>query len=167
MAQALATVPENALEKVIAGELPFNVYFGFNRGQLDAMAALGFNLYEQGRNRDAERIFKGLIALDSKLFYGYAGMGAMALSEEKLDEALSYLRKAAELEPNDPTIHANLGETLLRQAKFDEAAAEFEKALALDADEDDPGANRARAIIDGMEIVVSELTRLQKAAGQA
>jgi Tfp pilus assembly protein PilF len=56
-------------------------------------------------------------------------------------------------------VHANLGETLLRQAKFD-AAAEFEKALKLDPQERDPGANRARAIVQGMGVVAREIQRV-------
>ncbi|MBI1790021.1 MAG: tetratricopeptide repeat protein [Acidobacteria bacterium] len=63
----------------------------------------------------------------------------------------------------DPTVQANLGEALLRQGKFEEATKAFEKALALDPNEEDPGANRARAIIDGMELVVAEIERMASA----
>ena len=68
------------------------------------------------------------------------------------------------MNPKDPTVRANLGETLLRKAQFNEAAKEFEKALELDPDERDPGANRARAIIEGMQVVISEVERLTKTA---
>ncbi len=152
----------DTLEKVIAGKAPLNTFFGLTDDQIEAIAALGFNLYQQGKIRDAEAIFEGLIALDGKNYYGYAGLGAMALAEEKLEEALGYLKKAAELSPEDPSVHANLGEVLLRMAKFDEASAEFEKALDLDPEEHDPGANRARAIIGGMEILINEMERLEK-----
>ena len=64
---------------------------------------------------DAECIFNGLIALDSKLYYGYAGLGAMTLADEKLEESVRWLTRAAELNSNDPTVHANLGEARLRQ----------------------------------------------------
>src|SRR5262249_55062085 len=110
---------------------------------------------------DAETLFSGLISIDKDNYYGYAGLGALALAQEKLDEAVQHLAKAAEINPEDSSVHANLGEAYLRQAKFDEAAAEFTKALELDPDERDPGANRARAILDGMEIVVAELSRIQ------
>jgi Flp pilus assembly protein TadD len=133
----------------------------FGKDQIDAIAVLGFQLYEQGKTRDAETMFTGLIAIDDTNYLGYAGMGALALAEEKLEEAVDYLRKAAERNPTDPTVHANLGEALLRQAKFEEAAAEFTKALDLDPEEVDPGANRARAILDGMGILVEELSRIQ------
>jgi tetratricopeptide (TPR) repeat protein len=153
-------IAPGTLKKVVDGQAPLNTFVGLTKDQIDAIAAMGFRLYEQGRARDASSIFEGLVALDSKLYYGYAGLGAMALQEGKLDEALHYLTRAAELNPKDPTVHANLGETLLRQAKFDAAAAEFEKALKLDPQERDPGANRARAIVQGMGVVAREIQRV-------
>lgn len=157
---AVAVAPD-ALEKAVRGEGGLNAFFGLNKDQVDAMAVLGFQLYDQGRNDEARAIFEGLIALDSRSYFGYAGLGALALAEEKLDEADTNLRKAIELKPEDPTVHANLGEVLLRQGKFEEAAAEFDKALELDPEEEDPGANRARAILDGMEVVINEVQRMQ------
>jgi Flp pilus assembly protein TadD len=64
----------------------------------------------------------------------------------------------------DPTVHANLGETLLRLGRFEPAAAEFDKALQLDPEQKDPGANRARAILSGMKLVIDELQKAGAAA---
>lgn len=150
----------DTLVKVARGEAGLNDIFGLPKDQLDAIAALGFRLYEQGKTRDAETIFRGLTAVDPKNHYGYAGLGAIALRDEKLDQAVAYLTHATELNPKDPTVFSNLGEALLRQAKFDQAAAAFEKALKLDPQERDPGANRARAILQGMNVVVQEIQRV-------
>jgi tetratricopeptide (TPR) repeat protein len=135
------------------------------RRQLDSIAALGFNLYQQGRMAEAEAIFEGLILVDDS-FYGYAGMGALELTKDppRLDRAATNLRRAIELNPADPTVHANLGEALLRQGKFQDAAAEFERALDLDPHGVDAGANRARAIISGMELVIAEARKTSNAA---
>jgi tetratricopeptide (TPR) repeat protein len=141
-----------------------NALFGLSRKELNAIEVLGFQLYQQGKVSDAESIFRGLIALDNKLYRGFAGLGALALAEQKLEEAANWLTQAIERDPNDPTVHANLGETLLRLGKFDAAAKEFEISLALDPDQRDPGANRARAIISGMKIVMEELERMQPPA---
>src|SRR5215471_20684930 len=122
-----------------AGRVSLSQMCGLAKQEIEAIAALGFQLYEQGKVADAEAIFNGLIALDSHVYYGYAGLGALALAEEKLDEASRWLTSAAELNPEDPTVHANLGEALLRQARVEEAAAEFQKALALDPGATDAG----------------------------
>lgn len=159
-------IAPDTFEKVVEGKKPLNTFFGFTKTQLEAVAALGFKLYEQGQTREAELVFKGLIALDANSPFGYAGLGAIALREEKLDRALEHLRKAADLRPDDATIRANLGEALLRQAKFQEAAAEFQRALSLDPAGRDSGANRARAIITGMKALIKAV-RSQGRGGTA
>jgi Flp pilus assembly protein TadD len=151
------------VKRVADGTTPLNVLFGFSQRHIEAIAALGFNLYRQGKLRDAETVFQGLVALDSTQYYGYAGLGAIALWEHKPSEAVTYLVRAVELNPDDPTVHANLGEALLRQARFDDAAKHLDKALDLDPTEEDPGSKRARAIIQGMEILISEFQRLEPA----
>ncbi len=133
--------------------------FGLTRSEIDAIEVLGFQLYEQGRTAEAQTIFQGLIVLDRRMYQGYAGMGAVALAEQKLEQAAEWLAQAVERNPNDPTVQANLGETLLRLGRFEPAAAAFEKALALDPEQKDPGANRARAIVSGMKLVVQELQK--------
>ena len=149
-----------------AGKVSLSQLFGLANQEMEALALLGFQLYEQGKAADAESIFNGLIALDSQLYYGYAGLGALSLAQEKLDEALRWLTRAAELNPEDPTVHANLGEAFLRLAKFEEAAGEFQKALALDPAADDPGANRARAMLNGMRLMCQRADRATEGSGQ-
>ena len=148
-----------------AGRVSLSQMFGLAKQEIEAIASLGFQLYEQGKVADAESIFNGLVALDSHVYYGYAGLGALALAEEKLDEATRWLTRAAELNPEDPTVHANLGEALLRQARVEEAAAEFHRALDLDPEAKDVGANRARAILNGMRTILQRLERAGAAGG--
>jgi tetratricopeptide (TPR) repeat protein len=133
---------------------PLSAICGLTKNELDAIEVLGFELYQQGRTEEARTIFDGLIALDERLYQGYAGKGALALAEEKLDEAAKWLTQALERSSSDPTVHANLGETLLRLGRFDEAAAEFQQALLLDPQAKDAGANRARAILAGMKAAI-------------
>jgi tetratricopeptide (TPR) repeat protein len=136
---------------------PVTALFGLSKAELDAIEVLGFELYQQGRNQEAEAIFDGLIALNGPMYQGYAGKGALALAEQRLEEALEWLSQAAERNTDDPAVHANLGETLLRLGRFPKAAAEFEKALALDPAEKNASANRARAIVAGMSTLVRQL----------
>jgi tetratricopeptide (TPR) repeat protein len=139
-----------------AGPVSLSQMFGLAKQDIEAIAVVGFQLYEQGKTTDAETIFNGLIALDSQVYYGYAGLGALALVQEKLDDASRWLTRAAELNPEDPAVYANLGEAFLRQAKFDSAAGAFQKALTLDPSETNPSANRARAMLTGMRSVLRQ-----------
>jgi tetratricopeptide (TPR) repeat protein len=128
--------------------------------QVEYLASVGYRLYEQGKIDDARTIFQGLIAANDS-YYGCAGLGAIALGQRPplLEEAYANLTKAAELNPNDATVQANIGEMLLRQAKFEEAAPAFRKALDLDPEKKDRGANRARAMIGTLGYLASEVQK--------
>jgi tetratricopeptide (TPR) repeat protein len=52
-----------------------------------------------------------------------------------LDEALSYLKKAVEIRPNDGFILDSLGWVYFKLKKYDEAARYLEDAVALVADD--------------------------------
>ena len=149
----------STLQAVIDGATPLNAVLGLGDEQIQAIAALGFLNYQQGRYDDARTLFEGLVALDSASYFGFAGLGALALAQNNLDEAEENLRAAAERNGKDPTVLANLGETLLRQSKTEEAAGFFKRALDLDPANSDPGANRARAILQGMQMVIEELKK--------
>lgn len=160
--------PDVAAKKILSGEQLGSV-LGVTEQQIEAIAAVGYNLYQQGKLDDAETVFRGLAATDNKSAYGYAGLGAVAMAKRPSDLPTAYenISKAAELAPHDPTILANLGEVLLRQGKFAEAGQQFKKALELDPDSKDPGANRARAILSGLNAIASEVQRLSKQATAA
>jgi Flp pilus assembly protein TadD len=151
------------VNEMAAGEVSLRQVLGVQKQEIEAIAAVGFQLYQQGRTADAQKIFDGLIALDNNIYYGYAGRGAMALVDEKLDDAVRWLTRAAELNPTDPAIHANLGEAFLRRGNFREASASFETAMKLDPAEKNPSANRARGILLSMQNMVEEHQRAQSA----
>lgn len=154
----------DAAQRIQAGE-EMGAVLGVSETQLKAIAALGYNKYQQGRLDDAETMFRGVAALDTKSYFGYAGLGAIALAKRPpdLDSALSNLSKAAELKPEDATIQANLGEVLLRQGKLDQAKSHLEKAFQLDPKHKEASVNRARAIVSGLDVVVKEAERLTEA----
>jgi Flp pilus assembly protein TadD len=164
MAQA-TLAPSAAAKKIVAGEQLSEV-LGVTDNQIQAIAAVGYNLYQQGKLTDAEVVFRGLISTNKNSPYGYAGLGAVAMAKRPADLAAAHenISKAAELAPNDATIQSNLGEVLLRQGKFDVASKQFQKALKLDPDSKDPGANRARAILTGLTAVATEVQRLKRSA---
>lgn len=149
------------LQKIIDGEATVNDLIGLGEPQIQSIAVIGFQAYEQGRNEEAQTIFEGLIALDGKSYFGYAGLGAMELAEGDLDAAVEHLNQAIERNSNDPSVYANLGEALMRQGNVEDGAAAFQTALELDPDGVDPGANRARAMLRGISIVLEEAEKLE------
>jgi len=67
------------------------------------------------------------------------GRGAAFLRDGKVDEAITELKRAAELAPSSAVINANLGFAYDKQGKVDEAVAAYRKVLELE-----PGNNVAR-----------------------
>lgn len=151
-------------KRIVSGQQAASV-FGVTHDQIKAMMALGFNQYQQGRLDQAERVFRGVAALDTNSYMGYAGLGAVALARKPADlnTALAALTRAAELNPNDGAIQANLGEVLLRQDKLEEAKTHLMKAFQLDPNRQDPGVNRVRAIVAGLDILVEEAEKRRAA----
>jgi Flp pilus assembly protein TadD len=93
--------------------------------------------------------------VDSKSYFGWAGLGAVHLIEGRLAEAEESLKQAAAIDSGDATVQANLGEVLLRQGRFDEAKPYLHRAMELDPEQTDPGANRARAILLGISAAIA------------
>jgi Tfp pilus assembly protein PilF len=150
--------PEMA-RAVVSGGAPLSTLFGVSKGQLAEMARFGHQLWRQGRRVEAQKVFCGLIALDESSYYGHAGMGLVAMSQDDYPGAERYLTKAAALEPSDAAVAVNLGETLLRQGKLEPAIASFQSAARLDASGQNAGAARARAILIGLGRGAAEMLR--------
>jgi Flp pilus assembly protein TadD len=148
--QPRATLTPELVRGLLSGETQLRALFGLSRPQLAAMAAEGHQLWQQGRRQEALRIFRALIALDDRLYYGHAGLGLAAMCDENFAEAEQHLKTAAALEPNDASVASNLGEVLLRLDRLEDAIRELNRAASLDATGRNPGAARARAILQGI-----------------
>ena len=63
------------------------------------LVQLGRNYREVGDNEKAEAAYKRAITLNPDKGEAYASLGAVKIAEEKFDEAVENLKRAAELEP--------------------------------------------------------------------
>jgi tetratricopeptide (TPR) repeat protein len=167
MAQQPISVAE-AARRLKAGEQLATV-FGISEEQVQAVAMIACHQYEQGKLENAEKLFGGVTAMDDTYSIGYAGLGAVAMAKKPPDLATAFtnLSKAVELNPNDATVQANLGEVLLRQGKLEEAKPHLEKAFQLDPERKDRSANRARAIVAGLDMVIKEVQKRAEPAQRA
>ena len=64
----------------------------------------------------------------------FLNLATLLADEQKNDQALPFLTKAAALSPNNPAIHEELGKVYLAMNKLSEAQAELERAVALAPD---------------------------------
>ncbi|MEZ5356684.1 MAG: tetratricopeptide repeat protein [Bryobacteraceae bacterium] len=152
------------LEQVARGDAALNAFLGLTDTQLLGIAALASNLYLQGQVEDALTLFEGLTAVQPSLYYGHAGLGAIALARGDAAAAVAHLTTAAKLNPADASVQANLGEALLRSGDVAAAAEPLGRALELDPEGRDEGANRARAILQSIGALDQSIARLEAAA---
>ena len=144
---------------LLSGELPLSAALGVSAEQIAGMASLGHQFWKQGRRREAQKMFHALIALDERSYYGYAGLGLVAMQEDDLAAAEQYLRTALSIESRDASVAVNLGEVLLRRGQLEAAIVALDAAARLDPTGADAGSARARAILTGIGRGVADVRK--------
>ena len=101
-------------------------------------------LMQAGRYEDLERLARELTLRHPDSGSGWKALGASLELQQK--DALTVLRRAAELLPLDAEAHANLGAALLRKGSTDEAIASLRRALEIRPDDADALSNLGNAL---------------------
>jgi tetratricopeptide (TPR) repeat protein len=122
---------------------------GWTAEEMSLMAGLGFALAEQGRTKEALRIFEGLAALDPHASYFQSALGALWLRMNRPERAVAHLNAALESDPRDFLALLNRGEAWMllddRAAARRDLAAAVALGEATAAEENARDLARARA----------------------
>lgn len=118
--------------------------------EVQAIGEIGAMYYEQGNLDKAQTIFEGLLELAPENGAANSALGALLTRRRQDGTALIYLNKAIELNNEQIAPFVNRAEIYIRQIKLELAVADLKRAIELDPLEDDPGANRARAMVVGI-----------------
>lgn len=141
------TLTAEDLEALADGSKSLAQTQGLEFNDLENLAAVGSELFDQGRIDDAQVIFEGLLATEDGYYGGHAGLGAIALENGNFGESIDHLSRAVELNPDLPVLRANLGEALLRGERIEAAVEQFEAVLAADPEASNPDLSRARVVL--------------------
>lgn len=147
----------NYLSDILEGKITLQEISGMKDSDVNAVIAVGVLMYQQGRRSEAEDLFRGAVLLNKRNALARSALGTVLTAEGKYDEALIELTEAIKLDPDDIAAYVNRGEIYLKQADFKAASEDLRKAIELDPAQTDPAANRARAIIVGINEMVREL----------
>ncbi len=90
--------------------------------------------HRQGRLAEAERIYRRILAIDSRHAGSLHLLGTLAHQVGRQDVAVQLIGAAIGIDPSRAAYHSNLGAILQAQGRLDEAAAAYQQAL-----ERDPG----------------------------
>jgi tetratricopeptide (TPR) repeat protein len=96
---------------------------------LDGMLAAGLKHQQQGRLADAERIYRQILAIDSRHAGSLHLLGTLAHQVGWNEVAAQLMRAAVGIDPGHAAYHANLGTVLQAQGRLDESAAAYQQAL--------------------------------------
>jgi tetratricopeptide (TPR) repeat protein len=111
-------------------EEQFKKVLAVNPKNAEVLNYYGYMLADRGiRLEEAQEMIER--ALEQQPFNGafLDSLGWVYYKQNKIDDALSALRKASEREAHDPTIRLHLGDAYAKQGRMDLAATEWEKSL--------------------------------------
>jgi len=99
----------------------------------DRMAE-GLEHHRMGRLKEAERLYREILAMDPRHADSLHLLGMIAFQSGQLDTAADLIRKAIASNPRGSSYFSNLGNVLYAQGKPDEAKALYRHALVLKPD---------------------------------
>jgi Flp pilus assembly protein TadD len=155
-ANLLDTFSPDRVEKFIMGELTLGQLYGITIEEAYSIAEIGYTMLEQGRLRDAQTVYQGLVLSNPYDAYFHAVLGTIYQKLGMVDGAIEEYTLALGLDPSNVEAYVNRGELMIQKGNFVQAAVDFKTAIELDPDGENPVANRARALA---AIVAAALTQ--------
>jgi tetratricopeptide (TPR) repeat protein len=113
-----------------------------------AHALLGTAILGAGEFRLSVEEFKTALALDENEALAVAGLAMVDFYENRLPLALPALRKAVNMDPDEPDYVFNLGQAAARSEKYKEAADSYERFLLIAPKTDTDRRARILGLID-------------------
>ncbi|HEY2411301.1 MAG TPA: tetratricopeptide repeat protein [Pirellulaceae bacterium] len=96
----------------------------------EALAA-AIEHHQGGRLRNAEQLYREIIAIDPSAGDAWHLLGLVAYQEGNQVGAVQYIQRALQLNPNFAEAHYNLGNALFRLGELEASIASYRRALAL------------------------------------
>jgi len=156
------TFSADRFEKFIMGEITLGQLYGITIEEAYSVAELGYTLYEQGRWKDAQTVFQGLVISDPYDGYFHTMLGAVYQKQNLIDGAIEEYTIALGLDPSSIDAFVNRGELLMQKGVFELAASDFRHAIELDPDGTNRSANRARALASAIAAALQTSLSEQK-----
>jgi Flp pilus assembly protein TadD len=103
--------------------------------------ALGRELQEAGRLRDAEICYRRILGLEANHAEALHLLGIIAHQTGRHDLAVEAIGQAIKLNKTEPAYFSDLGNALLGEGKLEEAASAYRQAISLKPDFAEPHAN--------------------------
>jgi tetratricopeptide (TPR) repeat protein len=113
-----------------------------------AHALLGQAILGSGDFRESVEEFRTALAINDDEALAVAGLAMVDFYENRLQECVHGLRRAIDLDPNEPDYVFSLGQAAARYEMFKEAADSYERFLAIAHKTDDDRRARIRGLVN-------------------
>ena len=124
-------IEKNNLENA---EKSLNKVIELRENYLDAYKSLAIVYMKQKKFREVFTLEEKLLSIGAEDIQVFDILSAASLDRGRPDLAVIYLKKAIELEPNNPKIHNKMGLTFFALGKMDDAISEFNTTLSIEKD---------------------------------
>ncbi len=152
---------EESIKGFLTGDLTLAQLEGLGAEDLYGIADMGYDLLEEGKVDDAQKIFEGLNVYNPFDPYFHSVLGSIYQRQGKAEDALRHYESAVELYPEDINSWTNAGELMLEKSSelidgenkeaaetlFQEAIHCLQQAIELDPEGENASSLRARALI--------------------
>lgn len=140
------TFSPDRVEAFVMGEVTLGQLYGITIEEAYSIAEIGYTLLEQGRIKQAQTVFQGLVIGNPYDAYFHTVLGTIYQKKEFTDGAIEEYTIAIGLDPANIEALVNRGELLMQKGNFEQAATDFKRAIELDPDGTNPSVNRARML---------------------
>jgi len=140
------TFSPDRVEKFVMGDLTLGQLYGITIEEAYSIAEIGYTMMEQGRLKDAQTVFQGLVISNPYDGYFHAVLGSIYQKLGMVEGAIEEYTLSLGLDPANVEAYVNRGELMISKGNFVQAAGDFKRAIDLDPDGENPVANRARAL---------------------
>jgi len=130
-----------------------------------AHALLGAVILGAGDFRNSVEEFRTALIIQENESLAIAGLAMVDFYENRLDSALRGLRRAVDLDPEEPDYVFNLGQASARSERYKEAADSYERFLVIAPKTDADRRARIRGLIDFLRYLGRQ-SRLYEVAGR-
>jgi Flp pilus assembly protein TadD len=128
------------------GEATLQEIKGYSEEELYVIAQHGYTLFLNGKVKDAQVVFEGLVAIDPRNDYYYRALGVVYHRQGDAERALRQFTHAITVSPKAPAGYVNRAEVHIARRDFERALADLTTAVQVADDLSLPIARKALAL---------------------
>lgn len=138
--------PRAAVKRWANGEQTLQEIKGYTAEELYNIAQHGYSLFLNGKYKDAQTVFEGLVALDPRNAYYYRALGVVYHRRGDAERAIRQFSHAVKVAPRSAAAYVNRAEVHISRRDQRKALDDLDQAIRVGRDPDDRHARKARAL---------------------